>query len=37
MKSYQRLLIFVMLVLALTALISPWAATAWNLISAQKL
>ena len=33
MKSYQRLLIFVMLVLALTALISPWAATAWNLIS----
>lgn len=33
MKSYQRLLIFVMLVLAFTALISPWAATAWNLVS----
>lgn len=33
MKSYQRLLIFVLLVLALTALISPWAATAWDLIS----
>jgi membrane protease YdiL (CAAX protease family) len=36
MKSYQRLLIFVMLVLALTALISPWAATAWNLISGAE-
>jgi membrane protease YdiL (CAAX protease family) len=34
MKSYQRLLIFVLLVLALTALVSPWAATAWTLISA---
>jgi len=33
MKSYQRLLIFVLLVLALTALISPWAAIAWDLIS----
>ncbi|HEY7320284.1 MAG TPA: CPBP family intramembrane glutamic endopeptidase [Candidatus Binatia bacterium] len=33
MKSYQRLLIFVLLVLALTALVSPWAATAWNFIS----
>jgi CAAX protease family protein len=33
MKSYQRLLIFVLLVLALTALVSPWAATAWDLIS----
>src|SRR5262245_8768600 len=33
MKSYQRLLIFVLLVLALAALISPWAATAWDLIS----
>jgi uncharacterized protein len=33
MKNYQRLLIFVLLVLALTALISPWAATAWDLIS----
>jgi membrane protease YdiL (CAAX protease family) len=36
MKSYQRLLIFVLLVLALTALVSPWAATAWNLISATE-
>ncbi|HZD40791.1 MAG TPA: CPBP family intramembrane glutamic endopeptidase, partial [Terriglobales bacterium] len=33
MKSYQRLLVFVLLVLALTALLSPWAATAWDLIS----
>jgi membrane protease YdiL (CAAX protease family) len=33
MKTYQRLLIFVLLVLALTALVSPWAATAWNLMS----
>ena len=33
MKSYQRLLIFVLLVLALTALISPWAAISWDLIS----
>jgi membrane protease YdiL (CAAX protease family) len=33
MKSYQRLLIFVLLVLALTALVSPWAATAWNFVS----
>lgn len=36
MKSYQRLLIFVLLVLALTALLSPWAATAWNLISGAE-
>jgi uncharacterized protein len=36
MKSYQRLLIFVLLVLALTALVSPWAATAWDLISATE-
>ena len=37
MKSYQRLLIFVLLVLALTALISPWAATAWDLISGANI
>jgi uncharacterized protein len=37
MKSYQRLLIFVLLVLALTALLSPWAATAWDLISATEI
>jgi uncharacterized protein len=37
MKSYQRLLIFVLLVLALTALVSPWAATAWDLISATEI
>jgi CAAX protease family protein len=29
MKTYQRLLIFGLLVLALTALLSPWAAAAW--------
>ena len=33
MKSYQRLLIFVLLVLALTAVVSPWAALWWDLIS----
>jgi uncharacterized protein len=36
MKSYQRLLIFVLLVLALTALVSPWAATAWDLMSGAE-
>jgi uncharacterized protein len=30
MKSYQRLLIFGLLVLALTAALSPWAAAAWE-------
>jgi membrane protease YdiL (CAAX protease family) len=33
MKSYQRLLLFVLLVLGFTALVSPWAATAWDLFS----
>ena len=33
MKSYQRLLIFILLVLGVTALVSPWAATAWDFIS----
>lgn len=37
MKSYQRLLIFVLLVLALTALVSPWATAAWNLISVTEI
>src|SRR6266478_4555501 len=36
MKSYQRLLIFVLLVLALTAVVSPWAATAWDLMSGAQ-
>jgi uncharacterized protein len=36
MKSYQRLLIFVLLVLALTAVASPWAATAWDLLSGAQ-
>lgn len=36
MKSYQRLLIFVLLVLALTAVASPWAATAWDLMSGAQ-
>jgi len=30
MKSYQRLFIFGLLVLALTAVLSPWAAAAWE-------
>jgi membrane protease YdiL (CAAX protease family) len=30
MKSYQRLLIFGLLALAFTALLSPWAAAAWE-------
>jgi uncharacterized protein len=30
MKSYQRLLIFGLLALGLTALLSPWAAAAWQ-------
>ena len=33
MKSYQRLLIFILLVLGVTAVVSPWAATAWDSIS----
>jgi uncharacterized protein len=37
MKSYQRLLVFVLLVLGLTALVSPWAAAAWDLISATEI
>jgi len=36
MKSYQRLLIFVLLVLALTAVASSWAATAWDLMSGAQ-
>ncbi|HSE84875.1 MAG TPA: CPBP family intramembrane glutamic endopeptidase [Candidatus Binatia bacterium] len=36
MKSYQRLLLFVLLVLGLTALISPWAAIAWDLMSGAE-
>jgi membrane protease YdiL (CAAX protease family) len=37
MKSYQRLLIFVLLVLALTALTSPWAAAAWDFMGGANL
>jgi membrane protease YdiL (CAAX protease family) len=37
MKSYQRLLVFVLLVLGLTALVSPWAAAAWDLISPTEI
>jgi len=29
MKTYQRLFIFTLLALAITALLSPWAAAAW--------
>jgi membrane protease YdiL (CAAX protease family) len=36
MKSYQRLLIFVLFVLLLTALLSPWAASAWDLMSGAE-
>jgi uncharacterized protein len=36
MKSYQRLLIFMLLVLALTALVSPWAAIVWDLLSSAE-
>lgn len=32
MKSYQRILIFLLAVLFLTALLSPWVATLWDLI-----
>jgi len=33
MKSYQRLLVFVLLVLGLTAVVSPWVAVWWDLVS----
>jgi membrane protease YdiL (CAAX protease family) len=33
MKSYQRLLIFVLFVLVVTALVSPWAAAAWDFVA----
>jgi uncharacterized protein len=36
MKSYQRLLIFVVLVLGFTALVSPWAAAWWDLVSGAQ-
>jgi membrane protease YdiL (CAAX protease family) len=36
MKGYQRLLTFVLLVLGLTALVSPWAAIGWDLISGAQ-
>lgn len=32
MKSYQRIFIFLLLVLLMTCLLSPWAATLWDLI-----
>jgi membrane protease YdiL (CAAX protease family) len=36
MKSYQRLLLFALIVLAFTALLSPWAALTWeNFLSAN--
>jgi membrane protease YdiL (CAAX protease family) len=37
MKSYQRLLIFMLLVLAFTALASPWAAAAWDFMGGASL
>src|SRR5713226_2147819 len=36
MKTYQRLFIFVLLALALTALLSPWAAAAWAHFTAGR-
>ena len=33
MKSYQRLFLFALLALALTAILSPWAATAWDYVT----
>jgi membrane protease YdiL (CAAX protease family) len=33
MKSYQRLLIFGLVVLAVTALVSPWAAAVWGYVT----
>ena len=30
MKSYQRVLIFLLLALAITSLLSPWVAALWN-------
>lgn len=36
MKSYQRLLIFALLVLGFTALVSPWAAAWWDLVSGAQ-
>lgn len=33
MKSYQRILIFLLVVLFLTALLSPWVAVLWDLIT----
>jgi len=35
-KSYQRLLLFGLLALALTAIISPWAAATWQYITATQ-
>ena len=32
MKSYQRILVFLLLVLFLTIFLSPWAAALWNLV-----
>ena len=36
MKSYQRLLLFALIVLAFTALLSPWAALTWDYITTTR-
>ena len=36
MKSYQRLLLFAIIVLGFTALLSPWAALSWNYITTTR-
>jgi len=36
MKSYQRLLLFAIIVLGVTALLSPWAALTWDYITTTR-
>src|SRR3989304_1201430 len=36
MKTYQRLLLFGLIVLAFTALLSPWAALTWDYITTTR-
>jgi membrane protease YdiL (CAAX protease family) len=36
MKSYQRLLLFALIVLGFTALLSPWAALTWDYITSTR-
>src|SRR3972149_6287754 len=36
MKSYQRLLLFALIVLGFTAMLSPWAALTWDYITTTR-